>query len=126
VKSVTNGKGADASIVTVGRLDRSIVGEAFRAIRKEGRCAVVSFGLPQKSLDINAVELVAYAKTLRGMLFGNARPTTDIPGLLDYYRSGHLRLDELITARYSVDQVAQAYADMYAGRNLRGVVIHEH
>jgi Zn-dependent alcohol dehydrogenase len=42
---------------------------------------------------------------------------------LDYYRSGHLRLDELITARYSV---AQAYADMYAGRNLRDVVIHEH
>jgi S-(hydroxymethyl)glutathione dehydrogenase/alcohol dehydrogenase len=126
VRSVTNGQGADASILTVGRLDRTLVGEAFRAVRKEGRCAVVSFGVPEKSLDIDAVELVAYAKTLRGVLFGNANPTADIPRLLDYYRAGHLRLDELITARYSVDQVAQAYEDMHAGRNLRGVLLHEH
>ena len=60
------------------------------------------------------------------MLFGNCNPTKDIPALLDYYKSGRLKLDELITRRYSVDQVNEAYVDMHAGVNLRGVLIHEH
>ncbi|MGD9525910.1 MAG: NDMA-dependent alcohol dehydrogenase [Pseudonocardia sp.] len=126
VGSVTNGQGADAAVVTVGRVDGGIIGEAFSAIRKEGRCAVVSIGSHEPGIDVNPLELVVYAKTLRGVLFGNANPTRDIPKLLDYYRSGHLVLDDLITRRYTVEQVNEAYEDMHAGRNLRGVLVHEH
>jgi alcohol dehydrogenase (nicotinoprotein) len=42
------------------------------------------------------------------------------------YKSGKVKLDELITTRYSLDQVNQGYEDMLAGRNIRGVIIHEH
>jgi len=38
------------------------------------------------------------------------------------YREGGLKLDELITTRYSLDQVNQGYADMASGRNIRGVI----
>jgi Zn-dependent alcohol dehydrogenase len=126
LQSVTNGQGADASIVTVGRVESHHIGEAFQAIRKAGRCAVASVGQLQPGIDVHPMELVLYAKTLQGVLFGNANLSSDIPRLLEYYRSGHLRLEELITNRYSVDQVADAYADMYAGRNIRGVVVHQH
>jgi Zn-dependent alcohol dehydrogenase len=37
--------------------------------------------------------------------------------------SGKLRLDELVTATYPIDQVAQGYEDMHAGRNIRGVIV---
>jgi NDMA-dependent alcohol dehydrogenase len=126
VHSVTNGQGADVAIVSVGRVDGDIIGEAFSAVRKMGTCAVVSVGSHDPGIAVNPLELVVYAKSLKGVLFGNSNPTFDIPKLLSYYKSGHLKLQELITRTYSVDQVAQAYSDMYAGINLRGVLIHEH
>jgi S-(hydroxymethyl)glutathione dehydrogenase/alcohol dehydrogenase len=49
-----------------------------------------------------------------------------MPRLLSLWRSGDLQLDELITRRYSLDEVNQGYEDMLAGRNIRGVLVHEH
>jgi S-(hydroxymethyl)glutathione dehydrogenase/alcohol dehydrogenase len=44
--------------------------------------------------------------------------------MLDLYQDGKLKLDELVTAQYSLDQVNQGYADLVAGKNIRGVVVH--
>ncbi|MCO7192550.1 NDMA-dependent alcohol dehydrogenase [Pseudonocardia sp. McavD-2-B] len=126
VRSVTNGQGADSAVVTVGVLTGDLVAEAFGAVRKRGTIAVASIGQNEPGIPISPLELVTYAKTLRGLLFGNCNPTRDIPALLDYYRAGRLKLDELITRRYRLDEVNQAYADMHAGINLRGVLVHEH
>ncbi|GAA4387361.1 NDMA-dependent alcohol dehydrogenase [Tsukamurella soli] len=126
IHSVTNGQGADSAVITVGVVDGALIAETFSAVRKEGRVALVSIGQNEPGIPISPLELVVYAKTLRGVLFGNCNPTNDIPALLDYYKAGLLKLDELITARYSIDRVNEAYADMHAGRNLRGVLIHEH
>jgi S-(hydroxymethyl)glutathione dehydrogenase/alcohol dehydrogenase len=49
-----------------------------------------------------------------------------MPRLLGLYRQGDLKLDELITQRYTLDTINQGYEDMLAGRNIRGVLIHEH
>jgi Zn-dependent alcohol dehydrogenase len=38
------------------------------------------------------------------------------------YRDGTLKLDELITREYALDEVAQGYEDMHAGVNIRGVI----
>ena len=126
VHSVTNGQGADVTIVAVGRVDGDLIGEAMASIRKMGTCAVIALGCLEDGISVNPFELVVYAKTLRGVLFGNSNPTYDIPKLLDYYKSGTLKLDELVTRTYGVDDVAQAYQDMYDGKNLRGVLLHEH
>lgn len=126
VESVTNGQGADSSVVTMGRADSKVIGEAFDAVRKRGTCVVVSAGQPERGIDISPFELIAMAKQLRGVLFGNCNPAVDIPRLLSYYQAGKLRLDELISKRYSVEEVNQAYDDMLAGRILRGVLVHEH
>jgi S-(hydroxymethyl)glutathione dehydrogenase/alcohol dehydrogenase len=39
-------------------------------------------------------------------------------------RAGHLKLDELVTTRYDLDDVARGYEDMHAGKNIRGVIIY--
>lgn len=126
VRSVTNGQGADVAVVTVGVVTGEMIAQAFSSVRKEGQVAVVSIGQNEPGLPISPLELVVYAKKLRGVLFGNCNPTRDIPALLDYYRAGRLKLDELITRRYSLEEVNQAYVDMHAGLNLRGVLIHDH
>jgi S-(hydroxymethyl)glutathione dehydrogenase/alcohol dehydrogenase len=46
--------------------------------------------------------------------------------LLGLYKSGQLKLDELVTRTYTLDQVNQAYQDMNDGKNIRGVIVHEH
>lgn len=126
IQSVTNGQGADSALVSVGVVDGQIIADAFGAVRKGGTAAVVSIGQNEPGIPISPLELVVYAKQLRGVLFGNLNPTRDIPRLLDYYKLGHLKLDELITLRYTIDQINDAYKDMHAGVNLRGVLIHEH
>jgi Zn-dependent alcohol dehydrogenase len=52
-------------------------------------------------------------------------PHVDIPRLLNLAKSGKLKLDDFITRRYTLDQINEGYADLLAGQNIRGVIIHE-
>jgi S-(hydroxymethyl)glutathione dehydrogenase/alcohol dehydrogenase len=54
--------------------------------------------------------------------YGMGSPRDAMPNLLNLYAAGRLKLDELITRRYALDDVNQAYADMRSGVNIRGVV----
>jgi S-(hydroxymethyl)glutathione dehydrogenase/alcohol dehydrogenase len=65
-------------------------------------------------------------RQVRGALFGDCNPLYDVPKLLGLYRSGDLKLDELITRRYRLDEVNDGYRDMNAGKNIRGVIVHDH
>lgn len=123
-RQFTDGQGADAAIVTVGVTASEHVGQAVGAIRKAG--VVVLTGVGDFSKVEAAIPLSAFAmygKRLQGTLFGSCSPQRDIPRQIALYRAGVLKLDELVTAMYTPDQVAQGYRDMHDGRNLRGVVV---
>jgi S-(hydroxymethyl)glutathione dehydrogenase/alcohol dehydrogenase len=122
-RSLTNGQGADSAIITVGVLDPDYVRQAFAAIRKAGSCVVTSLG-PSTDFGapISLFELTLYQKRLLGSMFGGVAPMRDITKMLELYSSGRLMLDEIITTRYTLDQVNQGYADMHAGTNIRGVI----
>jgi S-(hydroxymethyl)glutathione dehydrogenase/alcohol dehydrogenase len=70
--------------------------------------------------------LIGYHRRLLGALFGGANPLYDIPRLLGLWKAGDLKIDELITKRYSLDQLNEGYADLMDGKNIRGVLIHKH
>ena len=124
---LTWGVGADQAIVTMGVVTEEVVSAAFDAIRKRGIVVVTAMGggLGTKAVHVNAFELTAFEKRLQGALFGSSNPFDDIPRILDLYRAGKIKLSELITTRYNLDQVNQGYEDMMAGRNIRGVIIHD-
>ena len=52
------------------------------------------------------------------------RPDPGLPWLLDMYRSGKLRLDEVITTRFGLYDIMEGYADLHAGVNIRDVIDH--
>jgi S-(hydroxymethyl)glutathione dehydrogenase/alcohol dehydrogenase len=52
-------------------------------------------------------------------------PRADIPRLLDMYRVGDLKLDELITRRYTLDEINEGYQAMRDGLNIRGVIVND-
>jgi alcohol dehydrogenase (nicotinoprotein) len=58
-------------------------------------------------------------------LFGSGNPFEEIPRMLDLYRAGRLKLDELVTTRYRLADVDQGYRDLLDGRNIRGLIVHE-
>jgi S-(hydroxymethyl)glutathione dehydrogenase/alcohol dehydrogenase len=51
-------------------------------------------------------------------------PLNDIPRLLRLYQAGQVKLEELITRRYSLDEVNQGYQDLDDGKLIRGVILH--
>ena len=72
--------------------------------------------------QINLFMFSMMNKEVKGTVFGSTNPRAQIPNLLSMYREGELKLDELITRRYTLDEVNQGYADMRDGKNLRGVI----
>ena len=124
-QSMTNGQGADSSIVTVGVLENHHVAEAFAATRKAGTVVVTGLGSAVDSkVEVPAFELTLFQKRIQGSLFGESSPSKDIPWMLDMYQAGKLKLDELVTNTYTLDDINQGYEDMHAGKNVRGVIVY--
>ena len=78
----------------------------------------------ETSVDMSLFDLTLYEKQVRGSLFGSIRcsPRRDIPRMLDLYQTGQLKLDELVTREYTLEEINEGYADMHEGVNLRGLI----
>ncbi|MDA8043971.1 MAG: NDMA-dependent alcohol dehydrogenase [Actinomycetota bacterium] len=121
--SLTDGQGADSAIITVGVLTAEDVGSAFNAVRKGGTVVVTAVAPPSvQSLPINPLVLAMYQKRIQGCLYGMMSPSSDVLMLLRLYEEGRLKLDELVTRTYSLEEINLGYEDMHAGRNLRGLI----
>ncbi len=123
VRNLTRGVMADRVIVSPGVLHVETIGEAITLTRKGGVCVCVGVTPRREThVPINMLEVVTYSKQLRGTLYGCLNPRTAIPRLLGLYRSGDLKLDELVTREYDLDDINEAIDDMRSGRNIRGVI----
>jgi S-(hydroxymethyl)glutathione dehydrogenase/alcohol dehydrogenase len=124
VKSETRGRLAQRVIVTMDVARGDVLQPVLRMTSKLGRivlCSLAAAG-PQP-LTLNLFDLTMREKQIVGTLSGSANPNTEIPLLLELYRSGHLDLDGQITSRYGLEQINQGYADTRSGHNLRGVML---
>ena len=123
---LTNGQGADVAIVTVAVADATVISHAFEAVCKGGT-VVVTAASPQDAVNIKlpGAILTLFEKQLRGCLYGSCNPFDDVPRLLDLYRSGALRLNELITARYRLDEVNEGFVHLKDEKNIRGLIVHD-
>ncbi|MFR9805077.1 Zn-dependent alcohol dehydrogenase [Pseudonocardia sp. RS010] len=127
VTQLTHGVGADSTIITIDQLTSEVVRNAAEATSKGGTIVVTSMGqYEDNTIELSGVQLALWSKRIQGSLYGGCNPVYDIPKLLDLYRSGHVKLDELITQTYSLEQVNQGYEDLDAHKNIRGVIVHEH
>jgi alcohol dehydrogenase/S-(hydroxymethyl)glutathione dehydrogenase/alcohol dehydrogenase len=122
VLALTDGVGVDHAFVCID--PPATLQPAFRATAKAGNVVVTAITPDTvKQIDIPPLELFATQKAIMGAVYGFLSPRLQIPELLRLYRRGDLKLRELITRTYPLDDIAQGYADLDAGRNLRGVVV---
>jgi NDMA-dependent alcohol dehydrogenase len=120
LKKLTSG-GPDYAFECVG--SGELAGAAYRAIRRGGLAVVVGVAKPSDSTTVRTMTLPFEEKTLTGSYFGSCVPRVDFPRMLALYLAGRLQLDELITRRYGIGEAPQAFADLEAGRNARGVIV---
>jgi NDMA-dependent alcohol dehydrogenase len=128
VRSITNGQGADSAILTMDGPTGDDVAAAFDAISKGGTVVVTGMASHHAppGIPISLLMLAGMEKRIQGCLFGMCSPAVDILRQIDLFRSGRLKLDELITRRYVLDEINDAVTDLLEGRNIRGVIVHEH
>jgi Zn-dependent alcohol dehydrogenase len=120
IKKLTGG-GLDYAFECVG--SGELAAAAYKAIRRGGLAVVVGVAPSSASTTIVTRSLPFEEKTLTGSYFGSARPREDFPKMLSLYAAGKLKLDELITSRYRIDDAPQAFADLESGKNARGVIV---
>jgi S-(hydroxymethyl)glutathione dehydrogenase/alcohol dehydrogenase len=124
VRETTWGELADHAIITVGTLHDEVIDSAIQVIGKAGQVTITAVG--NGSLRHHPGALIGYQRRVKGAIFGGCNPLYDVPRLIGLWRSGDLKLEELITRRYRLDQVNEGYQDMLDGKNVRGVLLHEH
>ena len=120
-KDLTWGEGVDYAFEAIAT--PATIGQAYAALGKNGTLVVIGLTpATAESIPIPPLDLVLFQKTVMGTLYGDSQPRYDIPNLLKMYHAGKIKLDEMVTRTYTLDQVNEAYADMLAGKNIRGVI----
>ncbi len=121
VQQITGGRGADAVFVTVGVIPAYDIAPRYLAPR--GRVVMVGMPASGAMSTYEPVVLAALGQAMIGSKMGDVVLKRDIPWLIDLYQQGRLKLDELVTGRWSLDQINEAIADTKSGRARRNVVI---
>lgn len=123
VMELTEGRGADYAFVAAG--SSRAIQQGSEMVRPGGTAVIV--GMPANddvTVPINA-HTMTYGRTLIGSKMGSTRLTHDVPFLVELHRQGRLKLAELISGRFSLDQINEAIADVAAGNALRNVIIFD-
>lgn len=126
VTDLTNGVMADRVILTASVGEGSLVGPCSLLTRKGGTTVVTSAAPAlQTEVSLNLLDLTMSGKRLQGALYGQCNARADIPKLLDLYQRGELKLDELVTTTYRLEDINTGFKDMFEGRNMRGVILYD-
>jgi S-(hydroxymethyl)glutathione dehydrogenase/alcohol dehydrogenase len=117
IRDLTEG-GADYTFEAVG--DARVIRQALDALGPGGALTIV--GVPKLGTSVEFVVHALYQnKAILGCRYGTARPRRDFAMLADLYLGGRLKIDELVTRRYGLEEIAQALADLRSGALARGV-----
>jgi len=118
VKGMTDGRGADYAFECTAIPE---LGAAPLAMIRNAGTAVQVSGIEQEVLvDMSLFE---WDKKYINPLYGKCNPQVDFPIIINHYRNGEIKLDEMITRTYPLDELQQAFDDMLSGRNAKGVIV---
>jgi S-(hydroxymethyl)glutathione dehydrogenase/alcohol dehydrogenase len=119
----TTAGGVDYAFEAIGT--PATVRQAVRMARKGGTIVMIGVVPAGVNVELPGADIVLREKTILGCMMGSNRFRTDMPRYVELYRSGRLRLDEMISARLPLERVNDAFATMRAGTAARSVIVFE-
>ncbi len=120
IRAIT-GRGVDYAFVAVG--DTRAVSQAYDALGPAGTCVIIGVPATGATLPLDVRPLVTGERVIRGCSYGGARTREDLPRLVSLYLAGRLKIDELITHRYELDEANEAFRQLAAGELGRGLIV---
>lgn len=123
VRRLTAGRGVDYAFVAVG--SPSATEQAFDLIRRGGTVTLVGIPAVKSTIQFSPTYGVWNSQRVLGSSMGSTILSTDVPRLIDLYRTDRLKLDELITKRYPLEEINEAIESMERGEALRNVIVFE-
>src|SRR6266852_3195126 len=121
VRKLTDGRGADYAFDAIGSEATTL--QILDAIRPGGTAVIVGMAPMAARAPITPYTMALQEKTLRGTLYGSVRPTVDFPQLVQLYLDGRLKLDQLISRTYTLEEINQGFELLRTGQVARGVVV---
>ncbi|MGO8800150.1 MAG: Zn-dependent alcohol dehydrogenase [Roseiarcus sp.] len=121
VAEITKGRKADYVFVTVGA--KSAIEQAIGLMRRGGSTIIVGMPAAGVTTSFDPGWLAADGQSIIGSKMGSARVQIDVPKIIDLYRQGRLKLDELISGRYPLERINEAVDSARRGEALRNVIM---
>ncbi len=120
IRELTDGRGVDYAIEAAGL--KQTMEQAFASVRSDGGLAVIIGNLPyQHKISIDPFALIE-GKRIIGSWGGETNPDRDFPRYIELYLAGRLKLDELITHRFQLEDVNSAFSALDSGKVARAIV----
>ncbi|MBV8964812.1 MAG: NDMA-dependent alcohol dehydrogenase, partial [Mycobacteriaceae bacterium] len=124
--NLTDGVMAETTIIAVGDMRGEYVEEAMTLTAKTGTCVVTGMGaMTDADVKLNLFLFTMLQKTLKGNIFGGGSSHIETPRLVGLYKSGLLKVDEMVTTTYRLEDINEGYQDMLDGKNIRGVIRYD-
>ena len=120
MRSLTDGRGADYVFVAAG--SAAAIEQAAKLVRRGGTLVVVGMTAEGVQVRLEALDIADGALRILGSKMGSVRMPLDVQMLAGWYLQGRLKLDELISARYPLEQINDAIASAAGGEALRNVI----
>ena len=112
--------GVDYSFECVGNVN--LMREALECCHKGwGESIIIGVAGAGQEISTRPFQLVT-GRVWRGTAFGGVKGRSQLPGMVDQYMSGEIKLDELITYTMPLEAINDAFDHMHAGRSIRSVV----
>ena len=121
VQQITSGRGADYVFVTVG--SAAALRQGFLMSGQRGMTVIIGLVPMKESISFTAFDFIMGERVVTGCGGGSPRLSIDIPHLVELYREGRLKLDELITGRYPLKEINMAIESAERGEALRNVIM---
>lgn len=121
VFDLTDGRGADYVFVAAGA--GSAIEAAFGLLARGGMVVLVGMPADGVTVPLDPTSLASGSQRVVGSKLGDTNVKRDIPILINLYRSGQLKLDELITHHFAFDDLNQAMGVARRGEGLKTVLL---
>jgi Zn-dependent alcohol dehydrogenase len=120
IRELTEGRGADYTFISAG--SPAAIELGLTTSRRGGTVVIVGITGTGVTVPVDPGELADSARHVLGCKMGAIRPQIDIPALVEAYRAGQLKLDELVTARFPLERINEALDTARRGEGLRTVI----
>jgi S-(hydroxymethyl)glutathione dehydrogenase / alcohol dehydrogenase len=121
IRRLTHGRGADYVFEVVGLPE--VQEQCLDAARRGGVVVLIGVSPMGSSTNLPGAVITRQEKTIMGCYYGTANPARDFPLYAELYLNGRLDLDRLISRKYRLDQINEAYAALLGGEVARGVIV---